>query len=144
MRASAELVPMGTINAQLGQRIEVGDGPKGARLLVDVTSVEVESDRLRASLAATDAADWLTVGSGGTVGCVDVRLTLKTDDGAYIYVEYGGRADMANGLIVTAPTFQTGDDRYAWLNRIQAVGAGSLGEDGVLTYSLYEVVLSRS
>ena len=144
MRASAELVPMGTITAQLGQHIEVGDGPKGTRLLVDVTSVEVESDRLRASLAATDAADWLTVGSDGNVGCVDVRLTLKTDDGAYIKVEYGGQADMANGLIVTAPTFQTGDERYAWLNWIQAVGAGSLGEDGVLTYSLYEVVLSRS
>ena len=77
MRANAELVPMGTITAQLGQRIEVGDGPKGTRLLVDVTSVEVESDRLRASLAATDAADWLTVGSDGSVGCVDVRLTLK-------------------------------------------------------------------
>ena len=73
MSASAELVPMGTITARLGQRIEVGDGPKGTRLLVDVTSVEVESDRLRASLAATDAADWLTVGSDGTVGCVDVR-----------------------------------------------------------------------
>ena len=52
MRATAELLPMGTITAQLGQRIEVGDGPKGTRLLVDVTSVEVESDRLRASLAA--------------------------------------------------------------------------------------------
>jgi len=52
---------------------------------------------------------------------------------------------MASGLIVTAPTFQTGDERYAWLNKIQeAVGAGSLGEDGVLTYSLYEVVLSAA
>ena len=113
MRASAELVPVGTITAHLGQRIELGDGPKATRLLVDVTSVEVESDRLRASLGATDAADWLTVGSDGNVGCVDVRLTLKTDDGFYIYVECGGRADMANGLIVTAPTFQTGDERYA-------------------------------
>ena len=54
------------------------------------------------------------------------------------------RADMANGLIVKAPAFQTGDEPYAWRNWIQAVGAGSLGEDGVLTYSLYEVVLSRS
>ena len=87
MRASAALVPMGTITAQLGQHIEVGDRPKGTRLLVDVTSVEVESDRLRASLAATDAANWLTVGSDGNVGCVDVRLTLKTDDGANIYVD---------------------------------------------------------
>ena len=39
MKASAELKPMGTITAQLGQRVEVGDGPKGSRLLVDVTSV---------------------------------------------------------------------------------------------------------
>ena len=87
---------MGTITALLGQRIEVGDGPKGTRLLVDVTSVEVESDRLRASLAATDAADSDGRRRSRLVGCVDVRLTLKTDDGAYIYVEYGGRADMAS------------------------------------------------
>jgi len=84
------------------------------------------------------------VGNDPSVGCVDVRLTLKTDDGAFIYVEYAGRADMANGLIATAPTFQTGDERYAWLNHIQAVGAGALGEDGVLTYTLYEVVLTRA
>ena len=104
---------MGTITAQLGQLVEVGDGPKGSRLLEDVTSVEVYSNRLRASLAATNAADWLTVGSDGAVGCVDVRLILKDNDGAYISVEYGGQADMANGLIATAPTFQTGDERYA-------------------------------
>lgn len=105
MSASAELVPMGNITAQRGQRVEVGDGPKGIRLLVEVTNVEVQSDRLRASLAATYAVDWLTVGTDGTVGCVDARITLKTDDGAKIYVEYGKQADVTNGLIVTAPTF---------------------------------------
>ena len=87
MRGSAELVPMGNITAQLGQRIEVRDGPKGTRLLLDVTSVEVESSPLRANLAATYAADWLTVATDGTDGCFNVRLTLKTDDGAYIYVQ---------------------------------------------------------
>ena len=111
---------------------------------MDVTSVEVEGERIRAKLAATDAADWLTVGDDPSVGCVDVRLTLETDDGAFIYVEYGGRADMANGLIATAPTFQTGDERYAWLNRIQAIGAGALGPDGKLVYTLYEVALSAT
>ena len=80
---------MGTITAYCGQRIDVSDGRKGTRLLVNVTSVEVESDRLRAH-------------------------------------------------------FQIGDQRYAWLNRIQAGGAVSQGEGGVLTYSLYELVLSRS
>ena len=109
---------------------------KDRAFLVDVTSVEVEGEGIRVSLAANDAADWLTVGADGSVGAVDVRLTLKTDDGAFIYVEYGGRADLTSGLIATAPTFQTGDARYAWLNRIQAVGAGALGEDGVLNYTL--------
>ena len=61
MKAAAELVSMGTITVQLGERIEVGSGPKGTRLVVDVESIEVESDRVRASLAATDAADWLTL-----------------------------------------------------------------------------------
>ena len=51
---------------------------------------------------------------------------------------------MANGLIATAPTFQTGDERYAWLNKIQAVGAGALEENGRLIYSLYEVVLTAA
>lgn len=144
MKAAAELVSMGTITVQLGERIEVGSGPKGTRLVVDVESIEVESDRVRASLAATDAADWLTMSEDGSIGCVDVRFTLKTDDGAYIYVEYAGRADMANGLIATAPTFQTGDERYAWLNKIQAVGAGVLEGNGRLIYSLYEVVLTAA
>ena len=144
MKATAELVSMGTITVQLGERIDVGKGPKGTRLVVDVASVEVESDRVRASLAATDAADWLTLSEDGSIGCVDVRFTLKTDDGAYIYVEYAGRADMANGLIATAPTFQTSDERYAWPNKIQAIGAGALEEDGRLIYSLYEVVLTAA
>ena len=144
MKATAELISMGTITVQLGERIDVGKGPKGTRLVVDVASVEVESDRVRASLAATDAADWLTLSEDGSIGCVDVRFTLKTDDGAYIYVEYAGRADMANGLIATAPTFQTSDERYAWLNKIQAIGAGALEENGRLIYSLYEVVLTAA
>ena len=144
MKATAELISMGTITVQLGERIEVGSGPKGTRLVVDVESIEVESDRVKASLAATDAADWLTLSEDGSIGCVDVRFTLKTDDGAYIYVEYAGRADMANGLIATAPTFQTSDERYAWLNKIQAIGAGALEEDGRLIYSLYEVVLTAA
>jgi hypothetical protein len=144
MKATAELVSMGTITVQLGQRIEVGSGPKGTRLVVDVESIEVESDRVKASLAATDAADWLTMSEDGSIGCVDVRFTLKTDDGAYIYVESAGRADMANGLIATAPTFQTGDERYAWLNKIQAVGAGALEGNGRLIYSLYEVVVTAA
>ena len=120
--------------------IEVGRGHKGARVTANVSSLTVTSDRINASLATDDAADWLTVGDDGT-GLLDVRFTLETDDGAFIYVEYQG-ADMSTGLIATA-TFQTGDERYAWLNNVQAVAAGQLnGETGELVYELYEVQVS--
>jgi len=112
------------------------------RLISDVVSVEVDCDRVKASLATNDAADWLTVSDNGTLGCLDVRFTLKTEDGAYIYVEYSGRAEMETGQIATAPTFQTSHEKYLWLNRVQAVAAGVVDATGLLTYSLYEVKVS--
>ncbi len=136
----ATLNPMGTMTVQLGAMIEVGAGPKGTRLVVDVPELKLESNRVNATLATNDAADWLTMSEDGTLGSLDVRFTLRTDDGAFIYVEYGGRVDMATGLVASAPTFQTGDDRYKWLNRVQAVAAGHVNlETGVLVYNLYEV-----
>ena len=41
MKPIASLVPMGTLTAQLGDQIELGSGPKGVRLIIDVVSVEV-------------------------------------------------------------------------------------------------------
>ena len=72
MKPIASLVPMGTLTEQLGDQIELGSGPKGVRLISDVVSVEVESDRIKASLATNDAADWLTISDNATLGCLDV------------------------------------------------------------------------
>jgi hypothetical protein len=65
-------------------------------------------------------------------------MCIRTDDGAEIFVQYGGVvviapadfARMAAGEVlgpaemyfITAPVFQTADDRYGWLNRLQAIG----------------------
>ena len=38
-----------------------------------------------------------------------------------------------------APRFETGDARYAWLNRNQAVGKGTLNEDLSVDYEWYEL-----
>ena len=141
MQPKATLKFMATLTAQLGDQIVVGDGPKGSRLVIDVPSVSLVGDKIKASLATHDAADWLTLSEDGQLGALDVRMTLKTDDGAFIYVEYQGRANMQSGVIATAPTFQTSHEKYLWLNRIQAVAAGQLDSDGKLVYSLYEVVV---
>lgn len=141
MQPKATLKFMATLTAQLGDQIVVGDGPKGSRVVIDVPSVSLVGDKVNASLATHDAADWLTLSEDGQLGALDVRMTLKTDDDAFIYVEYQGRANMQSGVIATAPTFQTSHEKYLWLNRIQAVAAGQLDSDGKLVYSLYEVVV---
>ena len=141
MQPKATLKFMATLTAQLGDQIVVGDGPKGSRVVIDVPSVSLVGDKINASLATHDAADWLTLSEDGKLGALDVRMTLKTDDDAFIYVEYQGRANMQSGVIATAPTFQTSHEKYLWLNRIQAVAAGQLDSDGKLVYSLYEVVV---
>lgn len=128
-----------TMTVQVGASFRVKGGPMGTRLIAEVDSVEVTGDRLTASLVGTSAADWVTVAPDRSYGIIDVRLTLETDDGEIVYVEYGGRIEFATGQVVSAPTFQTGAEKYDWLNRIQAVGVGQNGPDQ-LVYELYEVV----
>jgi len=138
-----ELVPLCTLRIQLKPPIAVGAGPAGTRLIPEVASAQVKGDRLCGEMLGAAAADWLIVSPEGT-GTVDVRMALQTDDGAVIFVQYNGRMDLSRGMqfpmtAYVAPRFETGDERYAWLNRIQAVGKGILYEDLSLDYEWYEV-----
>ncbi len=137
--AKIQLKPLATMEAQLGEQIDVGAGPRGHRVVVDVVSVKFTAEDFTAELATNDAADWATLSDDGSLAALDVRATLKTHDGAFIYIEYGGRMDMNTGMLVTGPTFQTSAEKYLWLNRIQAVAAGAINpETGMLVYELFE------
>jgi hypothetical protein len=112
-------------------------------LIIEITSVQVKGDRLNGEMLGAAAADWATVGPDGT-GTLDIRETIRTDDGATIFVQYQGKLDLSQGMqfpmtAYVAPRFETGDERYAWLNRIQAVGKGTLNEDLTVDYEWYEV-----
>ncbi len=88
------------------------------------------------------AADWGTRGADGAVQ-LDVRATLETDDGALIFVQYNGRWDYSDpaapGPVFTTPRFETGDKRYAWLNKVQAVMKGRSDGRSLIAYHLYEL-----
>ncbi|HEY0695387.1 MAG TPA: DUF3237 domain-containing protein [Kribbella sp.] len=138
-----ELVPLCTMRLESKPAVEIGTGPAGTRLIVDCTSVQVKGDRLCGQMEGRTTGDWILIGPEGT-GTLDVRETLRTDDGAIIYVQYHGRLDGSHGLkpsltVYVAPRFETGDERYAWLNRIQAVGKGTINEDLSVDYEWYEV-----
>ena len=132
------------VEAELAPAHMLLDAPYGGRLIVDVTAARVEGPRLRASLLGSAAADWVTVSPDGKTGALDVRATLKTDDGAVIFSEYRGRVHFgADGLhrVFTSPRYETGDPRYAWLNGLQCVGKGiSSMAERRLRYRLYAVI----
>lgn len=138
---SLELVPLCTVRAVTRPAIMVGEGPAGRRSIIEVASVRLEGERLRGGLEGGAAADWVLVGPGN-VGTVDVRFTFETDDGAVVFVQYGGRIDVsvprADWDIRVAPRFETSDERYLWLNTVQAVGKGRITPEGV-TYDWFEV-----
>ena len=141
-----------TYRAELKPAVNVGAGPNGTRQVYDVTGGTFEGPKLRGTLLPS-GGDWIQVGSDG-MGRLDVRATFKTDDGAHIYVQYFGVADFAAGMekfsrgestdfgeiyFITTPRFETGDERYAWLNRIVAVAEGRAGP-GWVEYRVNQVV----
>ena len=136
-----ELVPLMNATINLREPFLLPNTPSGTRLIVEVASATFDGERIRGKQKGVAAADWLTVGPDGT-GTLDVRATLETDDGALIYSFYRGRLDVSQPLgsapIYAAPLYETGDERYAWINKIQAVGKGTT--DGqILEYEIYEL-----
>lgn len=136
-----ELIPLFKASFAVAPPLNVGEGPAGTRVVGEISAATVEGERLRATLAGAAAADWMV--RTGAIAVVDVRLTLRTHDDALIYVQYGGRLDLSRQPLTAyvAPTFETGDERYAWLNSIQAVGKGLFvpGAASTLEYEFYEV-----
>jgi hypothetical protein len=137
---SLDLVPLGTMTATLRAPLTLAKTPVGDRMIFEVESGAITGDRLRGVLKGQSAADWLTVGPDGT-GTLDVRAVLETHDGALVFLHYHGRTDLSRGPgapLYATPRFETGDDRYRWLNPLQAVGKGTM-TGRTLTYSLYEL-----
>jgi hypothetical protein len=126
--AAAPRVPvfeyLGTLVAETGTRNLVERGPQGTRTIVQIVSGRFEGPRLKATVVAP-SGDWITNRADGTYK-LDVRLALRTDDGAMILATYNGvgQATDAGAALQSAPLFETGDARYVWLTRLQAVGVG--------------------
>ena len=133
-----ELEPLGTLTVTIERQTTLRPTPQGGRLVGEAASCRWEGDRVRASQLGHSAGDWVRFHSDSSVS-VDARILLRTDDGATIAMAYQGRADRPpadGGVIFTAPTFETDDERYAWLNHVQAVGKGRRN-GATLVYELY-------
>jgi hypothetical protein len=130
---------IGTLTATLGPPAVIPDGPQGMRVIVPVTGGRFEGPELKGAILP-HGGDWVTRRASGTFK-LDVRATIQTDDGAAILVTYMGigHAGSDGNVLRTAPLFETGDPRYAWLNDLQAVGIGR-SVPGSVSYDIYRLV----
>ena len=131
---------------------ELGEAPLGRRRIIPITGGRFRGERLSGKVLP-GGADWQIVCADG-LSQLEARYTLETDDGALIYVRNVGLrhgpadvlAKLAAGEPVdpsryymrTTPSFETGAERYRWLNRIVCVATGARRKDAV-ELDVYEV-----
>jgi hypothetical protein len=155
MTADARIKPIGEIKTEhlfdmvvdLEPPLNIG-GPSGRRVLFGSAGGTFEGPELRGEVLA-GGGDWALFRPDWSM-TLDVRLTLRTHDGALVQMTYGGRwvtppelrtaiadpgerhrIDPARYYFRTNPLFETGAERYAWLNDITCAGSGYLVEGGV-------------
>jgi len=107
---------------------EIGATPRGSLSVFPVTGGSFEGDRLRGRVLP-GGGDWVTATADGTLE-LDLRVTLETDDGALIHMTFTGVRDDASHYFRTVPRFETAAPKYAFLNRLLAIGVGELRADG--------------
>jgi hypothetical protein len=133
--------------------LEMGEAPRGRRRIIPIIGGSVTGERLKGRVLGI-GADWQTV-FDETTAELDTRYALESDDGAIIEIRnFGYRcgppdviASLARGEEVdpalyymrTIPRFETGDPRYAWLNRTIFVGTGARRANSVQV-SVFEVL----
>lgn len=141
-----------TLTVDFAGMISIGQTPAGLRRIAPVTGGHFTGERLSGRVLP-GGNDWVVNRKDGVM-VIDVRLTLQTDDGAFIYLTYQGRfladadamARFARGESLDASEYslaisaklECGDARYAWLNNVIAVGTGERTASGPI-YSIFEI-----
>jgi Protein of unknown function (DUF3237) len=132
---------------------KIGTAPHGTRVTAPIVGGHFHGPRLRGEVLP-GGGDWTLLRGDGVLE-LDLRVTLKTDDGALIHMaSFGLRhgppeviAALARGEIVdpatyyfrTTPRFETGHPRYAFLNRLLAVSSGDRRPQGPI-YTIDEIL----
>ncbi len=140
-----------TLTVDFAGIISIGQTPAGLRRIAPVTGGTFEGSRL--SGVVLPGADWVINRTDGAM-VLDVRLVLKTEDAAFIYLTYQGRflstpevmARFAKGAVLDASEyslamtakFECGEGHYQWLNNVIAVGTGTQTATGP-AYDIFEI-----
>jgi hypothetical protein len=106
----------------------------GSRFLVNVVEGEVEGPRIKAKVNSP-SGDWGVQRADGGL-TLDCRISLRTDDGHDILMEYRGII-VGQRIRISGLFEASADSPYAWLNDLIFIGVGRRCEDSRLEYMLY-------
>lgn len=126
-----------TLDVDLNDILTIGPGPDGHRGVAFIGGGRLDGDRIAATVLGGE--DWFVRRADGTLA-IDVRLTLHTDDDAFMTLAYTGEmtgtpeslAAFGKGqqmrpgsyTISTRAVIGCGDERYAWLDNVPLTGEG--------------------
>ncbi|HEX4460712.1 MAG TPA: DUF3237 domain-containing protein [Polyangia bacterium] len=136
--------PLLTLRLTTASTQAIGAVPHGTRFVFPITGGTFTGDRLRGKVLP-GGGDWALLRPDGVLE-LDLRITLETDDGALIHMTFDGirhgppeviaalgrgeAVDPASYYFRTVPRFETAAPKYAFLNRIIAIGVGENGASG--------------
>jgi len=143
-----------TMQVNVGTPQNIGAVPHGTRRTAPIAGGTFEGPRLRGTVLQAGSADWLLLRSDGVLE-LDLRCTLRTDDGALISMSSfglrhgppdviaaigrGERVEASTYYFRTIPRFVTAHQAYAFLNRLVAVASGDRRPEGPI-YTIHEVL----
>ena len=143
-----------TMQVNVGATQNIGAVPHGTRRTAPIGGGTFEGPRLRGTVLPAASADWLLLRSDGVLE-LDLRCTLRTDDGALISMSSfglrhgppeviaalgrGEPVDASTYYFRTIPRFVTAHQAYAFLNRLVAVASGDRRPEGPI-YTIHEVL----
>jgi len=130
MTVSLNARPLMILRLETSPIQAVGSTPEGTLTIFPVMGGSFEGERLRGKVLA-GGGDWVTARSNGMM-TLDLRVALETDEGSLIHMIFTGIRDDANGYFRTVPRFETAAPRYAFLNRLLAVGTAEIRPEGPL------------
>jgi hypothetical protein len=144
--------PLFVLREQVPPLLVVGQTPNAFRRIGVIQGGSFEGDRLSGEVVSGN--DWQAVRADSCIK-LDVRLVLRTIDGALIVMTYQclragppsviEKLDKGEGVDPTSyyfrmnPMFETSAPKYDWMNRIIAIGSGYRLADGPI-YSIFEVL----
>jgi uncharacterized protein DUF3237 len=142
-----------TLQVTVAAPQKIGTVPHGTRVTAPISDGRFEGPLLRGRVLP-GGGDWTLLRGDGVLE-LDLRLTLQTDDGALIHMTSfglrhgppevlaalgrGERVDPSAYYFRTVPRFETGDSRYAFLNRLLAVSSGDRRAEGPI-YTIEEIL----